>query len=349
MILVPDPDIQKTTEHGGTIDRPWMFRFRSDGSVQWKQPLRAMVRVKAISRSGDRVVANTFDEQIVAWNKDGHVEWSQPGHCEPVIFEADKQILCLHDDDSDPKTAYRVFDWSGKPVTSVPASAEALHFVVDAEDSKRGVTVASAGGGVTHFEKNTVAWTSKISGEVVRMVGDNELTWILELRKISSRARKQVLSVLDGKGRRCGERELDSYSEQLERGAVPMSVVVYGNNPKGQSLSEFRVTFKSDGNCDIQPGFKHSDPYFADFSPKLISVGGRVLAGFTPSSVVTRVEGLPDSHLWSLDQAGKIQSEILVPTQDGSYLTTAAKIDGAIWVWVGSDLSKLSLYKISSD
>jgi hypothetical protein len=322
----PDPDIENTAH------RYLLSRYSTQGKLEWKVPLATSVKGLDFSDDATLAVVATYDNEILAFSPSGKMLWKVEGICKPIILNEARKILCYHDDDAEPHTAFDVMDWSGKVLFSYPIKEDILALKVSSD--QKHIVLALIHGQVSLIDFNFQSrWMRKVDGEVIDVsVSSAENPQVAVLYRSHG---QQKISVFNSKGELLGSAAPSFLSTQVEISPLGQSVFYYGNSAKGQFLGQINpVTFQED--------WKFGESFPTDYSGSIFVSAKRVFMGFEEVTPATR-----RSRLSAFEPNGSLKWSLILPANEGAYLYGHRVSIAHSLIAVATDDGKLNLYRMA--
>jgi hypothetical protein len=149
----PDPDIV------GSARTPLLSLLSAQGKVLWRKTMTLPVKEQDLAADGSLVVVSNYSGELTAWDRHGTLLWQVEGNCRPQILRRSKKILCYHDDDADPRTAFDLLDWDGHKLATYQMSGTedvlALKLALDEKHLVLGLTSRDHGSQMAYFRLDT--------------------------------------------------------------------------------------------------------------------------------------------------------------------------------------------------
>jgi len=327
---IPDPD-QESEANGFQVSRV----DSGNGNILWSYKSGAQIKAQGVASNGSLIVLSNYNEEIIGLDIDGKILWQTQGTCRPVILTPIQKIVCYHDDDAAPGTAFDVLDWSGKKLLSYPASSDIL--VLKSSSDEKRIAIGLTRGQVILFnEKLKVLWTKQVPGEILDLAvssGDSPQVVVL----FHSAKQGQKVSVFDVKGKTISTIPPSAHVEQIEMSPDGGSILLYGNSPKGQNLAFFNV----DPSQGLQEKWHWGSERYADYSSSLSVEQGVAWIGFEDVQEKER-----QSHLLGFDFQGQVKWDIPLETEVGAYLYAHSYSSEKSLLGVGTDDAVLTLFRV---
>lgn len=322
----PDRDIETSVgEYRLTL-------LDAKGHEVWRQKMKYPVKDQALSVDGSFVVISNYENQLMGLDHRGRTLWTIETMCRPHIVQEAQRILCYHDDDAEPRVGFDVFDWKGKKVYSYPIQQDILAFKIS--KNEKNVALALDQGRVVLLDSNyRPVWEKQVKGEVVDVaVSADESPWVAALYQSKGKA-KQV-KLFDYAGNEVGELQPSFRAFQLEFDLDRKNLFYYGNSSEGQWMSGFSLK-------EMKEVWRHGTLAASDYSSSITLTPSGVLMGFEEINPAFR-----KSHVVFFDSAGSLKADLLLPSDEGSYLYSHRVAAASPLVVVGTDDASLSLFRI---
>ncbi|MBI3534801.1 MAG: hypothetical protein HY072_04870, partial [Deltaproteobacteria bacterium] len=129
-----------------------------------------------------------------------------------------------------------------------------------------------------------------------------------------------------------------AHMEQVETAPSNMHIVLYGNNSQGQNLSLFDVASKK----TLKVKWHVSGARYVDFTPSVQVTKDFILMGYEDSET-------KHNHVLLFDFEGKLLADIALQTEEGAYLYSHSFAEEKAYLYIATDDSTLSAFKISKD
>jgi WD40 repeat protein len=342
---VPDRD---SVEIGANRSRNYAAIYSGEGKLLAQIEMPAQIKSQTLSADGSLAIIATYDDTIRGYDRTGKQVWQHEGICKPYALTSVHKILCFHDDDSEPELAFEVLDWQGNKIDSYPVKLDSLMVKVS-ENEKYFVVGLNHGKVILFNSEFKPVWTKSVDGELTDIavsssnkVGDKAGPLVAALYNVKKPGKKhkspqlsleQKIAVFSSK-KDFTPVLIHSRLDQVEISPSGKSVFGYGNDADGQIIDGIAV-----GSGEML--WKRSDPKPAEYSSQLLSAEKWLWVGFEDMSATSR-----HSHVLGLDSSGELMSNILVPSEEGSYLYAYAFADKAQVIAVGSDDGQLSLFDV---
>lgn len=330
LATLPDPD----------SDNPGAKQYRLQlmdyqGKVQWTKTLQNQVKSLSISNGGELSVYSNHVNEVIGIKRDGKVAWTTEGTCKPIILEKSKQILCYHDDDAEPETAFDVFDWEGKKLISYSIKRDILGLKIS-EDEQWIALALTRGQVVLVNSQFKESWQKKVAGEILDLsVSSGPTPWLGVLYNVGKKSQKTTFFDQTGKVR--AEAVPLSHVEQIELTPDGKNAILYGNGPKGQYLASYPLITPSKGIVNLKESWHRGDSRYADFASSMIVTNLAVIVGFEDISQTER-----HTHLMGFDPDGKLKWQIPLRTEEGAYIYSMGFSSEKNFLVVGTDDSSVS-------
>lgn len=239
------------------------------GKVRWRSTLNLPAKSVALSQSGELGVIATYHDEVLLFNRKGKLLWKKEGACRPEFLDSYSLIACTHDDDTDPRIAFDLFDLGGNKVYSHPIESDLLDFKVSADQKFILLSLTGARVELIALDQltSTLAkskapparslYVKMISlatdaGEVAlfsspQVLGDSksnskEDLWSSVLIAVASGPRQAaVLQLIRGDGELGAAVKLSDIAVELLFGPRGDVLVVHFHSTRGQSYASFEV------------------------------------------------------------------------------------------------------------
>jgi hypothetical protein len=160
-----------------------------------------------------------------------------------------------------------------------------------------------------------------------------------QMGEISS---EQKVALFAPKGKDPSLLPIHSRLDELDLSSDGKALFGYGNDADGQVIVRISEDPKSVGPKSKDTLiWKRGDPKPAEYSSQLLSSQEWVWIGFEDMSSSSR-----HSHVLGFDNDGGVKTNIIVPSEEGSYLYAYSYADRAHILAVGSDDGRLSLFEV---
>ncbi|MCB0379590.1 MAG: hypothetical protein KDD33_13955, partial [Bdellovibrionales bacterium] len=277
----------------------------------------------------------------------GNQIWEYRALCRPVVLDRLKRVICHFDDDSRPKVAFDLLDWSGNRLQSFPIDHEIL--ILRVSPDERSILLGLAGGELIHLSENfKLIWKGKIPGEIVdaALAGGKDqeilaLYFVFGDPTVMKQGRHKLLS-LTKDGRPLGEIQLKHHVDRIKKKKKGDAAYVYGNGPLGQFLAFYPGIFQ---DKNVKRTWFYRDQHHADYSSPLKVSLDQVMVGF--EDIYVSPKKSRHSHLFSFDQKGAVRWYLPLQTEDGAYLYDQGLVSQNRFVAVATDLGFLSGYEVT--
>jgi hypothetical protein len=350
---VPDRD---SVEIGANRSRNFAAIFSVAGKALAQIEMPAQIKSQSISADGSLSVIATYDDVIRGYDRSGQKVWEHEGICKPIVLSQLKKILCFHDDDSDPELAFEVLDWSGHKVDSYSVKLDSL--MIKVAQNEKYFVVGLNHGKVLLFDATfKPVWQKSVDGELTDLAisapdsGQPVVAALYNVKKSKKKRKKPSKSVQVGEisseqkialfaagGKVPTLLPIHSRLDELDLSADGKALFGYGNDADGQVI--VRISEDATKSKDVLV-WKRGDPKPAEYSSQLLSSQEWVWIGFEDMNSTTR-----HSHVLGFDSEGGVKTNIIVPSEEGSYLYAYAYADRAHVLAVGSDDGRLSLFEV---
>jgi hypothetical protein len=338
-------------------DRPRKFLVTlhdERGRTRWQQTLPFQVKSQDLARDGSLAVVTHYNGEVLAFDADGKRVWSREGNCRPVVLAGPKRVVCWHDDDAEPGTAFELLDWSGQSLgaRSVKLDVLAVKPAADERALVLGLTRGQLefyafGGEAPAAPSATPAvnptWKHSLEGEILDVaVSSGESPRVAALYNVPRQG--QRVAWFDRAGKALGQPVRPSaHVTQIELTADGSAVVLYGNSPRGQNLLFLEPAAGDSLDSPVlEEKWKVADPRFADYATSMNVAGDLILIGF---------ESLADqarrSQLVGFGRDGRVRFTVPLETSQGAYLYAHGVSTAKGLLVVGTDDARLAAYRLS--
>ena len=311
--------------------------FSPKGKLIWSHPSKTALKSASLSPDGSLVVFETYENQIFGMSGRGEVLWSIEGNCKPIPIAWQKRVLCYHDDDPEPGTAFDVYTWEGKKILSYPIANDIL--LLKMSEDKRNMVIALTEGEIVLFGSDfRPKWQKKVPGEIIDIaVSSSSEPRVAALFVVGKKVEgKQKLVYFDALGKKVSEGVPANHAEQIEISPDGASFAAYGNSENGQYLG----FFTPDGK-ELSEKWKRGDSKQADYSSAVNLNQNTVILGFEQLDETGR-----HSHMLGFDFSGDLKWNIPLVTEEGAYnYAHALSLDQLLAV--GTDDNKLNAYRLN--
>jgi hypothetical protein len=308
-------------------------RFSAAGKKQWSLDTKGPIKYQNISKDGNFIMVAVYDEKLSALNAKGKVIWSKDTICRPMLLERSKQIVCYHDDDSEPTIAFDVFTWQGKPVTRFPIHDDVLALKISGDESHLALALTKGQLLLLGADFKTI-WKHELKSEIVDIAVSSE-----PLSVVAAVTADRHFYVFSVKGDKLVDTLLDNHAEAVESYLGGKHWAVYGNGTDGQFISLFDTPTPLAKTAKELPKtkplwMKHEDHY-GEFSPPLGVDGEDILVGLETFEQRSRL-----GHFIALDGGGSPLWQVSFAPEIASYLYAVSGKTVAI----STDEGTLSVY-----
>jgi hypothetical protein len=348
---IPDRD---SVEIGANHSRNYAAIFSSAGKTLAQIEMPAQIKSQTISADGSLSIIATYDDAIRGYNRAGEKVWEHEGICKPIALTSLKKILCFHDDDSDPELAFEVLDWTGHKVDSYSVKLDSL--MIKVSQNEKYFVVGLNHGKVLLFDSTfKPVWQKSVDGELTDLAisssdtGQPTVAALYNVKKTKKKHKKatkaqmseisteQKIALFPPSGKGPTLLPIHSRLDELDLSADGKSLFGYGNDADGQVI----VRISEDKSAKDTLVWKRGDPKPAEYSSQLLSSQEWVWIGFEDMNSTSR-----HSHVLGFDSVGGVKTNIIVPSEEGSYLYAYSYADRAHILAVGSDDGRLSLFEV---
>lgn len=316
-------------ETGG---RHLLTLLNRNGDQVFQSPMDFPVKHIDVSATGDLVVVQNHEGQLFGMDRGGRRIWMIEGSCKPVILSSVKKILCYHDDDTMPSTAFEVIGYEGKVEYKYPIKTDVLTLKVSSDE--KWVVLGVSGGKLLLLGSDfKVAAEFKVEGEILDVsvsAGDDPRIAALSMDHKTG----QRIGVYEKDGRFRGVMRPPYHVEQIELLPGGRLLAIYGNSPKGQYIAAVSPH-------DLSIAWQKLEPRYADYSLSIAVSEDKILAGFEAVGRKSR-----ESELLVLDLEGKLRSQLALETAEGAYLYSFAYSPVTSLLAVGTDDQILQLFEV---
>lgn len=320
----------------------------SSGKSLWSIQLPSPVRAQALSPKGDLLVLGNYEDDLIRIDpKTGEKIWSvaDSGMCRPIILEKRQQILCFHDDDAVPGIAFSVYDFKGAEKLKFKVPLDLLVLKVPRDESK--IVLGLVKGRIwildQHFKKTA---ERQVDGEIVDLsvaesqkddaAAAHSLEWSA---LVNVNGTGQRLVGMNNSGKPLWQTPLDSPHQQIELSSDGKTTAVYGNGPRGQSVS----LWTPGSPPSFSTLWNYVSPRYADYNQRIDLTGESTYLGFEEVTDRTR-----HSHVVALRRNGTLAMDIPLVSEDGAYLYARGISDRSGVIVVGTDDGVLTAYPLHS-
>lgn len=303
-----------------------------DGDVRFEKDVDAPIRSLAISADGSFIAIQQYEKGVTAFDAEGKKRFSIDAACKPVVLSKKQQLLCIYDDETQPKFAFDVYDWSGKRIARFPIKTDVLAWKISEDENW--VVIAQTFGKITLIGSDFKAVKQyQVKGEVLDVAVSSVAEPNVAILHVVP-ASGQSLTLLNFKGDSTGAIRPEQHLEQVEMDQEGKRAFAYGNSPKGQYLAAYSVQ-------NDQLLWRRREARFADYSLKIDVSGDVVVLGLEDESERTR-----RSRILILDFDGRVRSELGIETKEGAYLYHFSYSSKRSLLAVGSDDRRLQLMSL---
>ncbi len=353
----PDGDIP------GTARTSLLSLWSTQGKLLWEQRTGFPIKDFAISAGGELIVLTTYEDELIGLDSRGRRIWKTSGLCKPYVIQDPKRVLCYHDDDSEPQTAFDILDWRGQPLGQFPIQGDVVAFKLS--ESQKNLAIGLTGGEVVLLGQDfKPLWQKKIDGEVIDLAVSNS-TSVADAKAsvpalapaplvspsvssvpvfgepfkvavlVRTEKKTQKLIFFNEKGEFIGEFAPSFSAEQLELSPSGGFAYFYGNSSAGQWVSG--VSSK-----DLKELWRQGESSYSRYSGSINLSPGLVWMGVERSieKPVNR-----ESRVVVFDEAGKKVYDLPLPKDDTAYIFSHRISMVPNWFVVGTDDAKLSVYR----
>lgn len=288
------------------------------GKVLWIRDLKQPVKAQAISQNGALIAINTYDGKLSVYDISGKKLWEKDHLGRPVIFPKSNRILVFNDDDSEPKTAFATYDYSGRLIATITSKAEPID--IDASSDESFVAVAATNRSLYIISpEGKLLSRGTLNGDAVSIkTVDDPHPAVIALTVDSKNSHKQSLTYYEAKndGRNFAVKWSTELDGRYETVRVTQDLVfLYGNGRTGQALAGHHLK-------DGSKSWTRSYPYPASYSSLV----------FTPSAkdsylTVALDEASPAGvlHVMGVDENGSASWDAPVSASSGLYSYAATE------------------------
>jgi len=311
--------------------------YSGEGGKLWSNAVPYQVKSQDIARDASLSVIVTYNNELTAWDAAGKKVWMAASVCRPHVLASQRKVVCFHDDDAQPETAFDVFDWNGTKLSSFPIKNDALSMKISADE--KNLTLGLTRGQIMRFTVGAEkpVWQKKVSGEIADLAVTDGMTPRVAVLHGTPRI-GQKIAWLDENGKILAEVKPSVHLTQVEVAADGHSLYGYGNSPKGQYLVLFEAS-----DTGLVEKWRRGDARFADYATPMSVTGELALIGFEDFSTGTR-----RSRLLAFTPEGKVRWSVPLKTDEGAYLYAQTFSPARSLLGVGTDDSMLVGYRIDS-
>ncbi len=316
----------------------------SSGKILWSVQLTSPVRAQTLSPKADLLVVGNYEDELIRIDpKTGEKMWSvaDSGMCRPIILEKSQQILCFHDDDAVPGVAFSVFDFKGAEKFKFKVPLDLLILKIPRDESR--IVLGLVKGRIWILDRQFKKLAERqVEGEIVDLSvaeansDSNTLEWSA---LVNVNGTGQRLVGMNGSGKLTWQTPLDSPHQQIELSADGKTTAVYGNGPRGQSVS----LWTPGSPPSFSPLWNYVSPRYADYNQRIDLSGETTYMGFEEVTDRTR-----HSHVVALRRDGTLAMDIPLVSEDGAYLYARGLSDRSGVIVVGTDDGVLTAYPLRS-
>ncbi|MBI4925707.1 MAG: hypothetical protein HY843_07265, partial [Bdellovibrio sp.] len=245
-----------------------------------------------------------------------------------------KKIICYHDEDAGPNVAFDLLDFNGKKLKFFPIKKDILNLKISNDEKQIAFSLTHGEVYLLKSDGNE-KWHKKINGEILDLdvsSGDHPKVAVLFLT-----AKGQKLIVFDENGKTQAEGIPPAHMEQIEIAPLNMHLVLYGNNSQGQNLLLFEGQKKT-----LKAKWHISGAKYVDFTPSVQVTKDFILMSYEDSDT-------KHNHVLLFDFEGKLLADIALQTEEGAYLYSHSFAEERAYLYIATDDSTLSAFKISKD
>jgi len=320
---------------------PNLLSLRSpSGDLLWSTKLESPVRSQAISSKGDWIVIGTYEDELIGIDpKNGASLWKveDSGMCRPMLLEKSRQVLCFHDDDAIPGVGFTVFDAQGQRKLAFKVPGDPLLLKISRDESLIVLGLVKGRVWLIDGQFNKVG-ERQLDGEIVDIsvaaTRQAEVQWSALINV--SRLGQKLVGMGDSPKARW-EQLLELPHQQVELSADGSQCAVYGNGPRGQSISSWGPGPR--GNWVSK--WSYRAPRYADYNQRIDLAGTQTILGFEEVTANTR-----HSHVLALSPEGKLTWDIPFMSEEGAYLYARGITHTPGLMVVGTDDGQISAYRI---
>jgi hypothetical protein len=274
---------------------------------------------------------------VTAVAHNGEVRWSADAVCRPLPVARTHAVLCFHDDDAEPETAFEMLDWkTGAKLASYPVRDDVLNLKLSQDE--RHFAISFSGGRVMLFELIEPkpgfkqVWDRKFRSEVLDLSVSSGLVGVLTA--------DQKLQLLDFAGKTRAEAALGARVEQIELAPQGGGVMAFDNSARGQTLMYFDLPadLPSD-TLKLEEKWRKQDPEPSNYTAPLLVSEGQVMLRFESSD-----ERSMKSRLFSFSADGHAAWSLPLEHGEGSQLYAQTRIGDTDWVYVATDDGEIRAY-----
>ncbi|MGE4232412.1 MAG: hypothetical protein AB7F43_03700 [Bacteriovoracia bacterium] len=314
-----------SSERGPNQARIRLMNFK--GKTLWSRMLAQPVKAQTISKKGDLLAVNTYNDTLLLYNSSRRLLWKK-SHLGRPGFSSDRQLVFFNDDDADPKTAFITYGLKGNSIFTFKTIGEMIDAVFSNDRNY-----------IVVLEKKGQAYLSDIVGKKripVRYEGEAISAGAegsLENSKfaiLSTKNGAQILSFYE-RANLIWSLPLDFHYESIH--IHNNLIYLYGNVSKSQVVSAFSTQTKT----------------------KVWTIGYKTPANYSSPSYISKsiFSILLDSgkepgtlHLYGITQDGKTKFDIPIHSDEGVY---SFDVDGhyAVIGYGPSHSGVVTLYDLS--
>ncbi len=319
------PDSESGGKHRLTL-------LDDDGEEVFEKDLSSPIRNLAISADGSFIAIQQYEKGVTAFDAAGKKRFSVDAACKPIVLSKKQQLLCVYDDETQPKVAFDVYDWSGKRVARFPIKTDVLAWKVSEDENW--ILIAQTFGKITLINSEfKIVKQYQVKGEVLDVAVSSATEPNLAVLHVVPSS-GQSLTLLNFKGDSTGAIRPEQHLEQVEMDQGGKHAFAYGNSPKGQYLAAYSVQ-------NDQLLWRRREARFADYSLKIDVRGDVVVLGLEDEADRTR-----RSRILILDFEGRVRSELPIETKEGAYLYHFSYSSKRSLLAVGSDDRQLQVLSL---
>ncbi len=326
-------------------------RVNRSGKVLWSKKTEAQVKAVSISDDGKVAVFADYNDELTALGPSGKQLWKVHGPCRPLVMGPLKKVVCYHDDDAEPKTAYELLELgTGKRAGSFPISGDILALKLSSD--ARGLVMALHDANAAKGKQNRIVVMGGVMGGAqLGQLGEAYVGGVIVDVAVSSGAspnvavlwnsgeREQKVTLLRGAAPKM-EMTASEVSttlgrgEQIEISSNGEQAFVYGNSVEGQWLRAFSGTpLRLEWSTQMSPKQ-------AEYSSGITVTDKAVVAGVESIGELSRTS----SYRAFQSTTGTPLWQTAVTREPGSYLYTQAWAPRRGLLVVGTDDAWLSAY-----
>ncbi|MBL7714799.1 MAG: hypothetical protein JNL01_04975 [Bdellovibrionales bacterium] len=353
---IPDPEREGPHDYRLVRYRRTLNGASLRYQVQWSKSFKNKVRALDLSEDGRFAVMNNYSDELIAFAASGKQIWKVRGSCRPKILAEAKLVVCFHDDDADPDTAFTLFSLNrGEKVAQFPAPGDVLGLKTSPDQkwiaialsgSRAAATLTRSRVALYDVARRDSVWEQEMEGEfldfAISPVGSDRtdmppsvavLTAAYGSKAKPGASRKSRLRIWDRLGKR--DQDIEFPAESIEFSSHGEGVYIYGNAPTGQSLAFLEIGKPA-------PRWHRGIPNQADFAGSLLS---------TPEGVISSFEEIENGTRkirWiEVRSDGKILARRDLPITEGAYLYVMGLSSDGLTAWFLSDNGLIGAFKRS--